>query len=654
MQPRRRCRPVLLLRAAVLAGSRRMAQRMYKLLVVALCGVSAASSAQVLVTVAQVPKPPTNLTTDAPSRRLAAEGDRHVELQTLGLPRQLTVNGNDLLSRPVELLIDGKKVVGDGDVADAMSADGEQTRFVNTLTIDNPVRSKLLLSGAVEWDGLIRFSLSADSMPAQYRPTQIRYSIALSDRTVKFLHRPGVLGKRNVDLQNLTTWTAPYTPFLWLGNDDFGLFWLSEHAKGWRNAQQDGAISLRKQQGEWLLTVDIQPQFQTDGSWSHEFALATTPVKPLPQRWREWRLSPARGRNAYVIWPNEIGAPYFGYPSSNRPATTTYLNKLRQGGVIGAPYLCPTWISTETPEWQREKEHWATGVGDGTFKSNLWSGEFVHVCTASETWQSFAQKAFTDYITANSLRAIYMDNAQIYRTKGCLGEGNDPEYPMLGQRPVYRAISAALRNNGSKTLSIVHSSGGMNAFSFSSADAVVSGEQYRGKVTSDYLDVATLTDFRVELNGAQWGLIPIFLPELPEAHTKDAGPSRKLMTLLLLHDSGVWPQWVNVQEVDRGLEQLDRFGVVDAEFVAYYRQAPLARVQGANILVSGYRRNDETLLIAGNLRKDGAQGSLCPAESLGPNAKLWSWPEREPIPLQNGCATIRVEAGSYRMYRVSR
>ncbi|MBL8267855.1 hypothetical protein [Steroidobacter sp.] len=631
-----------------------MWQRMYTLLAVALWGVAAASHAQVPVTVAQVPKPPTNLMTDSPNRRLPADGDKHVELQTLGLPRQLTVNGNDLLSRPVELLIDGKKVLSEGDVAETMTVEGEQTQFISNLTIDNPVRSKLMLEGAVEWDGLIRFSLSADSIPAQYRPAEIRYSIALPDSAVKFLHRPGVLGKRNVDLQRLTTLTAPYTPFLWLGNDDFGLFWLSEHAKGWRNAQQDGAITLRRAQGEWLLTINIQPQFQSDGSWHHEFALATTPVKALPQRWREWRLSPARGRNAYVIWPNEIGATYFGYPATNKLQTTTYLNRLRHGGVVGAPYLCPTWISTEAPEWQREKEHWATGVGDGTFKSNLWSGEFVHACTASETWQSFATKAFTDYIKANSLRAIYMDNAQIYRTKGCLGDGNEAEYPMLGQRSVYRSISTALRNNGSKTLSIVHSSGGINAFSFSSADALVNGEQYRGKVTSDYLDVATLTDFRVELNGAQWGLIPIFLPELPEAQIKEAGPSRKLMTLLLLHDSGVWPQWVNVQEVDRGLEQLDRFGIVDAQFVAYYRQSPLARVQGADILVSGYQRNDETLLIAGNLQKAAAQGSLCPADSLGPNAKLWSWPERESISLQNGCATIRVEAGSYRMYRVSR
>jgi hypothetical protein len=601
---------------------------------------------------AQLPSPATNVSIEAPLRVLTA-GDKRVELLATGLPRQLTVNGHKLLSRPLQVLVDGKNVLGADDVTSSIALDGDQARFVANLEIDNAVRSKIVLRGSLEWDGLLTLELSAENIPPAYRPAEIRYSIALAEGAVRFLHRPGEVGKRNVDLQALASQTLPYVPFLWLGNDDFGMFWLSEQTRGWQNAQQSGAITLRRVNDAWVLECIIRPQFQVDGGWSHEFALAPTPVKPLPQRWREWRLSPARSRNVYVIWPNEIGSTYFGYPASNRQMTTGYLGRLRQGGVIGAPYLCPTWISTEAPEWQREGPDWETGVADRSFKSDLWRGGFVHVCTASQTWQSYAKAAFGDYIRANGLRAIYMDNAQVYRTSRCLSDADGPEYPMRGQRPVYQSIVTALRNKGSKTLAIVHSSGGVNAFSFSSVDALVSGEQYRGKVTSDYLDVATLTDFRVELNGAQWGLIPIFLPEFPETQLREVGPSRKLMTLLLLHDAGVWPLWVNVQEVDRALEQLDRFGVVDARFVPYYHPTPLARVQGSDILVSGYSLDQQTLLIAGNVQKTAAEGLLCPAHPPGPAARLRSWPERQPIPLRNGCATIRVEPGSYRMYHVA-
>lgn len=554
----------------------------------------------------------------------------------------------------MEVLIDGKSVLSADDVARSIAVEGDKTQFVANLAIDNGSRSKIVLQGTLEWDGLLTLRLSAEKLPPESRPAEIRYRVALPESAVKFLHRPGAVGRRNVDLQALSTLTLSYMPFLWLGNDDFGLFWLSEQARGWKNAQQDGAITLRRERGAWILECNIRPQFQQDGSWTHEFALAPTPVKALPQRWREWRMSPAPSRNVYVIWPNEIGSSYFGYPASNRQMTSAYLGRLRQGGVVGAPYLCPTWISTEAPEWKRESANWDTGVVDRSFKSDRWPGGFVHACTASETWQSYAEAAFADYIKANRLRAIYMDNAQVYRTKGCLSDADGPEFPMKGQRPVYRSIVAALRENGANTLAIVHSSGGINAFSFSSVDALVSGEQYRGKVISDYLDIATLTDFRVELNGAQWGLIPIFLPEFPEAQTREVGPSRKLMTLLLLHDAGVWPQWVNVQEVDRALGQLDRFGVVDARFVPYYHQSPLAHVQGADILVSGYSRDHEALLIAGNVQKTAARGLLCPAHPLGSELRLWSWPERESIPLQNGCAAIHVEPGSYRMYRVAR
>lgn len=620
-----------------------------RLLLAVLCGFAAVSHAQVPT----IPNPPADLSVLAPARLLSA-GDKQVELLATGLPNQITVRGNELFSRPLQILIDGKPVRGFEDVARSITVEGDRTEFVANLQVDNAIGSTFVVRGSLEWDGLLRLSLSAENIPREYRPAEIRYNVGLTESAVKFLHRPGAVGQRNVDLQKLSELTLAYTPFLWLGNDDFGMFWLSEQARGWQNAQQAGAIMLRRVNGEWVLECTIRPRFQEDGRWSHEFALAPTPVKSLPQRWREWRLSPARARNVYVIWPNEIDSTYFGYPASNPHKTADYLRKLRQGGVIGAPYLCPTWISTEAPEWKRERERWETGVADSTFKSDRWHGQFVHACTASESWQSFAQAAFGQYIKANGLRAIYMDNAQIYRTRGCLSDSEGPEYSMLGQRPVYRSIAAALRVNGSKTLAIVHSSGGINAFSFSAADALVSGEQYRGKVTSDYLDVATLTDFRVELNAAQWGLIPIFLPEFPEAQAREVAPSRKLMTLLLLHDAGVWPQWVNVQEVDRALEQLDDFGVVDAQFVPYYHSSPLARVQGADILVSGYRRDEETLLIAGNVQKAPAQGRLCPADTLPSNARLWSWPDRVPVSLQNGCATIHLEPGSYRMYRVAR
>lgn len=629
-----------------MAVSSRIPQLTAKMLVAALGWFAAASYAQ-------APQPPTNLSTDAPLRGFVA-GDKQVELLANGLPRQLTVNANKLLDRPMQVLVDGKNVLSADDVAGSITVEGDKTQFVATLEIDNAVRSKIVLRGTHEWDGLLTLRLSVQNIPPAYRPAEIRYSIAFAEGAVRFLHRSGEVGKRNVDMQTLATLTLPYVPFLWLGNDDFGMFWLSEQARGWENAQQPGAITLRRVDGVWVLECTIRPQFQKDGSWSHEFALAPTPVKALPQRWREWRLSPARSRNAYVIWPNEIGSTYFGYPSSNQQMMTGYLGRLRKGGVVGAPYLCPTWISTAAPEWKLHRDRWETGVVDRSFKSDLWRGEFVHVCTASETWQSYAEAAFGDYIKANRLRAIYMDNAQAYRTKGCLSDSDGPEFPMLGQRPVYRSIVAALRENGSKTLAIVHSSGGVNAFSFSAVDALVSGEQYRGKVTSDYLDIATLTDFRVELNGAQWGLIPIFLPEFPEAQAREVGPSRKLMTLLLLHDAGVWPQWVNVQEVDRALEQLDRFGVIDAQFVPYYHQSPLAHVQGADVLVSGYSRDDQALLIAGNVQKTAAQGLLCPASPLGSDVRLWSWPEREPIALRNGCAAIQVEPGSYRMYHVAK
>ncbi|MCX6599992.1 MAG: hypothetical protein NT025_00290, partial [bacterium] len=163
-----------------------------------------------------------------------------------------------------------------------------------------------------------------------------------------------------------------------------------------------------------------------------------------------------------------------------------------------------------------------------------------------------------------------------------------------------------------------------------------------------YLDVATLTDFRVELNGSQWGFIPIFLPEFGPKAAAAVGPTRKLMSILMLHDVIVWPKWANTEEVYRGLAMLRGFGITSAEFVPYYAEEPLAVTGAANLHVSGYRNATRSLLIVANLGREPVRDSLCLVDSQA--ARFESWPERQLEPSEGACMMVEVEAGSYAMY----
>jgi len=130
-------------------------------------------------------------------------------------------------------------------------------------------------------------------------------------------------------------------------------------------------------------------------------------------------------------------------------------------------------------------------------------------------------------------------------------------------------------------------------------------------------------------------------------------PTRKLMSILLLHDVLPWPFWSNADEVNRGLAALDQFGVADAEFVPYYAANPLAWVSQPGLYVSGYRRDKQSLLIVANLSKKTISDQLCLPGSDA-TARLLSWPDRREQTLVDRCASISLEAGSYATYQVSR
>jgi hypothetical protein len=587
--------------------------------------------------------------------------DKRLVLSSDGLPKQISIGDHNLLNKPISFEVANNVFTATENAQQPqwiVSTSKDHATSTNELTVMVGGRSlRLTLHREVWFDGLMTFQLSSQQFPQSFQDAPIRYRIPLADGMATFMHRWAPVGKRNVALDTLGgELSFGYVPFIWLGDDDRGLFWLSESSLGWKNSNSQDAIKLLRDGKSWVLEINIRPQVQQDGSWHHSFGLMPTPVKALPKNWRSMRMVPAAGGSAYVMWPNdkEIGASYFGYPASHKQSQfSRILVDLKHSGVTALPYVCPTWIATKAPEWQQHGREWRSGVADRTF-SDEEGGAFVNVCPARNSWKEFVRTRFGAFIKQNQLTGIYMDNAQVYATADCLNVDAGPgylEYPMLDQRDSYSSVVRSLRENSAQTFAVVHSSGGLNLPSFSVVDAWVSGEQYRDVVRNDYLDVASLTDFRVELNAVHWGLVPFFLPEFPEEQAREVSPTRKLMSILLLHDVTPWPQWANVVEVNRGLAMLDKFDVRDAVFVPYYSPQPLAKAQAAGVYVSGYRRGNRKLLIASNLTKTAAVTQICLAsDTTSTSRALHTWPELKAMPLQGSCTSVEIPAGAYQMY----
>lgn len=592
------------------------------------------------------------------SGRVLHAGNKTILVEATGLPRQISLFDRSILATSLRMSWNDRVLTAKSDDgAWSVDSSGEHARY----TSQGEARGK---SGMIRFDlrtdawfdGLIKLTVAARGLE-RGETGLLRFKIVLTDHLGRFLHRRGPVGSRNIDLKGTQfPLSFPFTPFVWIGNDESGLFWFCETTHGWENAARNGAIRVDREGSHVILELSVQVNAERDGTFSHQFGLMPTPVKILPSGWRSIRMFPAKAGNTYVLWPNrkELAAPYFGYPASTEPKRLQgMLEGYKKEGVTGIPYACPTWISTQSPEWKSHHDEWTGGPVDEGFGDEQSSEKFVSVCPASNSWKAFVKDRFGTFIRQFHLDGLYMDNAQVYAMRNCLSgsRDGDVDFPITEQREGYISIMRALRKNAFHTKAIVHASGGVNLPSFSVVDAWVSGEQYRGKVTDDYLDIASLTDFRVELNSVRWGIVSLFLPEFSADIAKQVAPTRKLMSILLLHDVSPWPQWANVQEINRALAMLDEFGIADAEFVPYYSERPLAAASGSDVYVSGYRKGPSTLFIVANLGHVDTKSKVCmndKGDRAGP--AVLSWPERQKVGVLGGCFDALVPAGAYLMF----
>jgi hypothetical protein len=582
--------------------------------------------------------------------------DKQLRLSALGLPDQITVSGAPLLAQGISFSVDGVSAMTGSGGAWQLAATADHAESTARVSGSAGTELEISIKTDVWFDGLVTIEISTPRWPDVLRGKPLHYRIGLAPHLGRFMHRYGPVGTRNLDLAAVSkSLEFGYTPFVWLGDDARGLFWFAETTEGWRNAGSTGALRVVRDGERVALEVTIVPQRSRSGAWRHRFGLLPTPTKPLPNHWRELRMLPAPDARMYVMWPNEkeIGAPYFGYPESLQPEKFARdVAAYRRGGVTALPYVCPTWIATTAPEWREHRAEWDDGVADVGFGDGP-RGRFVNICPARKSWKAWVRARFPPFIDRYQLSGLYMDNAQVYATQHCLtsgDEGDVVEFPMLDQRSGYLEIMNALRKNSRETKAVVHSSGGMNLPTLSFVDAWVDGEQYRDVVKNDYLDVASLTDFRVELNSAHWGLAAIFLPEFTGDNARGVAPTRKLMSILMLHDAVPWPQFANIEEIQRDVALLDAFDVGDAEFVPYYAAHPLGRSSTPGVFISGYRNGGSSLMIVANLTKAAATTEICPdAGTVGAARVLYSWPEKKIQPLVGGCLPLSLDAGSFSM-----
>ena len=600
------------------------------------------------------------------------------------LPTQITAAGKPVLAAPVTVkLADGKMVCG---------LTAQSVKQVGTAT---PTRARLTgqananVGGKAatfrtdmtfEYDGLLLVEMTCDK-PAALGAQGLTIDIPVKDEHAIYLHRYITRWIPNSgsmpEGQGVIDKTA-FVPYAWFGDNDRGLFWFCESDEMWPNGQAENAIEIVREGKQVVLRLNIMGKDQKlPENWKLVFGLQATPVKPLDPERRTWRMTGNYAgdklrpkQNIQIVWPNpkpkkNDSLAAFGWPEAKDPAAfAQYIKEQHDAGLMAIPYLCLTWVTDDTPEWQFFHRDWEGKSCDPSIPEAGWPHQFALVSPVGKGYSDFIMWKTKQFMEKYQIDGTYHDQTHPYtstNTRAGWGYKRDGKeyvsYPILGYRALYRRNYAMVKSLPWPTWTQAHMSGKVVAPVLAYEDTYLDGEHFRGVVKDSYMDVATLDAFRAEYMGRQWGLNAVFLPEFDAENRPKVEPTRGLMALLMIHDINIWPIWCNAQVVYEAQAALDEFDYAHAEFIPYFDPQPPLTTGVKDIQASAYKKADgSVLLVVANLSKEDRSGEMkINLARLGLTvAKAISWPDKAPLELKDGVVKLDVPRLGYRMVRLGR
>ncbi|NLX99563.1 MAG: LamG domain-containing protein [Rhodopirellula sp.] len=407
----------------------------------------------------------------------------------------------------------------------------------------------------------------------------------------------------------------PFVPYVWIGNERAGLAWFCESDAGWANQDASRAIEMVRTDGGVDLRIRfIDKAVPLSQPLRFTFGLMATPVKPMPQRWRDWRPTfisalnleafAKRGprvpdcRNIGALWNTHVGT--FSYLPADAARMRAKVALLKENGwETVLSYFALNYTQTDTPEFLQLEREWRrnpfteAGFRDGS--------NYGAVCTAS-TWSDFLLWAIAKTMDETGTDGVYLDccnpNHCQSSEHGCV----PGRYPLLANRNLMKRIYALVREKrGPAGFVYAHNSENNLITTYSFTDAVLNGEQYNRKD----LRTLTLEKFRAELCPQPYGVPAFLLPTLVkfQAEGKEKMPGGEFLAFPLLHDVICKSSWLGREsgELLRTImATMRRFGVAEAEFLPYWSNGAELEVSPPDARMSAYLRSDgkAALLIA--------------------------------------------------------
>ncbi len=509
--------------------------------------------------------------------------------------------------------------------------------------------SKISIEYTIEYDGFVWIELK---LKEQY--SALKLVIPIVSDVGELIHYVGAPTNlysqslpsnsysQSLPSKNGSLWSSPFKTMVWVGNNDKGITWFSESQRGWHPKNNSNAIRIIREESTCKLEINFitttNPCDEDSGKIS--FGLMATPVKPIPDDWRQHSISAQyRGftgkiRGSMVVyWPDEWRTFSIDPdPTYIKNETTLkqriFKDKNESRKII--PYFSKLTNvlydeGLPNPNGKKMYDQWATKPN---YRLSESAKSYRYRVAPNTRWADYLVWCVSQWQKkVAKVDGIYVDELQPVPNTNPVSNGGyeacDKRYPtwdILGSRNLFKRTTSVIQENTKELpYSIAHCSGTNIIPYLSHFNVFLTGEQFfsgyfkykkelippKGEELYYYSYALPLDRLRAEGYGKQWGAIMAFLPCLKNQKGIVNNPisTRDMLSKVLQMDMLIWPLWCNRNEVETvtGLRE-DFCGIDKVDFIPYWDNE-LFKINDEDIKIGYYKKDDEFLLVISNLAR---------------------------------------------------
>jgi|GEM_PF-3916431 len=207
----------------------------------------------------------------------------------IGLIDSVISSGNELLAAPMSLVANtnGTRLAWNQKECKVTSKGQGAVSFVSTSEAKG---IKVICKAKTEFDGFIQLDFSITSTKPDVSLDNLVLDIPFKRQFATLFHSfprhtvwAGVdMNDFNAGLAPSKYWNSFFLPHVWLGNEDKGLQWLCESAKGWRPADPNKAIEIIPESSKTTLRLNVIGKNTRIGNGlKYTFMFQASPIKPM-------------------------------------------------------------------------------------------------------------------------------------------------------------------------------------------------------------------------------------------------------------------------------------------------------------------------------------------------------------------------------------